>query len=171
MKNFLYIVVVFFFISGCKPGIPKDIIQPDVMAKVLHDIHIVDGIIAMTPSVDSAKKMAAAYYKGVYKKYDIDSAIYTKSLNYYYTEPRVMTDIYKNVTAELTKDRNVIVQADSIATAKAAAKVRLKMVLDSTRKSDSIFHARILLRDTAKKDTTKKLEVIKSKMFYIEPKY
>jgi len=171
MRNFLLIVVVFFFISGCKPGIPKDIIQPGEMAKVLHDIHIVDGYVSMTPTADSAKKVAAAYYKGIYEKYHIDSAVYNKSLDYYYTEPRIMSDIYKNVTAELTREKNTIVQADSIVAAKAAAKVRLKMVLDSTRKSDSIFHAHILLRDTAKKDTTKKLEVIKSKMFYIEPKY
>ena len=171
MKNFLPIIVVFFFISGCKPGIPKDIIQPEEMAKVLHDMHIADGYVTMTPNVDSAKRMAASYYKGIYKKYNIDSALYNQSLNYYYGDPKTMTDIYKVVTDQLTGERNQLMKADSLANAKIINKQRAKIVLDSTRIADSTLRARYIFRDTAKKDTTKKLEVIKSKMFYIEPKY
>lgn len=179
MRNFLYIVIVFFFISGCKPGIPKDIIQPDEMAKVLHDIHIADSYISQVSRPDSVKIIAAGYYKGIYKKYDIDSALYNKSMNYYYKDPKTLNDIYVKVTGQLTKEKDAIVKADSIFSAKEIEKAKLKIVRDSTRAADSTFWADFLLKDkiklkkdkltdTAKlKDTvTKKIDVMTLKMDY-----
>ncbi|TCC91128.1 DUF4296 domain-containing protein [Pedobacter hiemivivus] len=184
MRNFLYIVIVFFSISGCKPGVPKDIIQPDEMAKVLHDIHIADSYIGQVARPDSVKIIAAGYYKGIYKKYDIDSALYNKSMNYYYKEPKVLNDIYVKVTGQLTKEKDAIVKADSIFNANEIQKARLKMVRDSTRTADSTFWADFLLKDRTKlkkkltdtaklsdsaklKDTVKKsIDVIRLKMDY-----
>ncbi|WP_316815213.1 DUF4296 domain-containing protein [Pedobacter nyackensis] len=185
MRNFLYITIVFFSLSGCKPGIPKDIIQPDEMAKVLHDIHIADSYLGMTTRPDSVKIKAAQYYKGIYKKYDIDSALYMRSMDYYGREPKVMNDIYVKVTAELTKEKNAIVKADSILNANEIMKYRVKMVRDSTRAADSTFWANFLLKPSARlkalgikdttllkdtallKDTVKKsVDVMKLKMDY-----
>lgn len=182
MKNFLYIAMILFSLSGCKPGIPADIIQPDEMAKVLHDIHLADSYLGMTMRPDSVKIKAAEYYKGIYKKYDIDSVIYTKSMDYYSKEPKKLNDIYIKVTASLTKDKKAIEQADSIFYAKELAKNRMKFVRDSTRTADSTFWANFLLRDTALlkpkklkglKDTSrqdtvpkKKIDVMKLKMDY-----
>ena len=183
MKNFLYIAIVFFLFSGCKPGVPKELIQPEEMAKVLHDIHIADSYLGMTMSPDSVKIKAAGYYKGIYKKYDIDSATYTKSMAYYQKEPKILNDIYVKVTAELTEEKNAIVKADSIFNAKEIMKVRMKMVRDSTRTADSAFWANFLLKPSARlkaagikdtaqlKDTLKKgIDVIKLKMDYKGPK-
>lgn len=188
MRNFLYIVIVFFLISGCKPGVPKDIIQPDEMAKVLHDIHIADGYLGQIARPDSVKIIAAGYYKGIYKKYDIDSALYTRSMNYYYKDPKVLNDIYVKVTGQLTKEKDLIVKADSTFNAKEIEKAKLKIVRDSTRTADSTFWADFLLkdrtklnkakltdtaklRDTAKLTDTvkKKIEVIRLKMDYKGP--
>ena len=183
MKNFLYIVVVFFFALGCKPGIPRDIIQPEEMAKVLHDIHMADSYLGMVARPDSVKIIAAGYYKGIYKKYGIDSALYTKSMNYYYADPKALNDIYLQVTGKLTKERDAIVKADSLFNANEMAKIRIKAVRDSTRKADSTFWANFLLKDPGKlkdstlkdtaklKDTIKKrIEVIRLKMDYKGPK-
>lgn len=183
MKNFLYIVIVFFFIFGCKPGIPGDIIQPDQMAKVLHDIHLADSYLGMTSRADSVKIKAAEYYKGIYKKYDIDSALYAESMAYYNREPKVMNEIYVKVTAALTKEKNAIVKADSIQNAREVMKMRLKMISDSTRTADSTFWANFLLKPSARlkaegiidtallKDTVKKkIDVIRLKMDYKGPK-
>ena len=170
MKNFLYTITVFFFVSGCKPGIPKDIIQPEEMARVLHDIHIADGYVTSTMRPDSVKILAASYYKGIYKKYNIDSALYTRSMNYYYGDPKALNDIYLKVTGELTKEKNDITKADSLFNAREIAKAKLKLDKDSTRK----FWAEFLLKpvkqpkDTAGlKDTVKKkIDVIRLKMDY-----
>lgn len=183
MRNFLSIVIVFFFVSGCKPGIPKDIIQPEEMAKVLHDIHMADSYLGMVTRPDSVKIIAASYYKGIYKKYGIDSVLYTKSMDYYYRNPKALNDIYIKVTGQLTKERDVIVKADSLLNAKELAKMRIKALRDSTRKADSTFWADFLLKDRVKlkdsnlkdtaklKDTVKKrIDVIRLKMDYKGPK-
>jgi len=149
------------------------------MAGVLHDIHIADSYLGMTMRPDSVKIKAAEYYKGIYKKYDIDSAIYVKSMAYYYKEPKILNDIYLKVTGELTKEKNAIVKADSIFNAKEILKVRMKMLRDSTRTADSTFWANFLLKPSARlkaagvkdtallKDTVKKnIDVIKLKMDY-----
>jgi hypothetical protein len=90
---------------ACKPGIPSDIIQPDKMEKVLFDIHVVDGYIVTIVKQDSAKIIASAYYKGIYKKFDIDSALYAKSMNYYYGQPDVLDKMYDKVAKNLEKEK------------------------------------------------------------------
>lgn len=183
MKNFLYIAIVFFSLSGCKPGIPADLIQPEEMARVLHDIHVADSYLGMTSRPDSVKIKAAEYYKGIYKKYEIDSALYNRSMAYYYKEPKILNDIYVKVVAELTKEKDAVVKADSIFNAKEIAKLQFKAIRDSTRKADSTFWANFLLKPSARlkalgikdtallKDTVKKnIDVIKLKMDYKGPK-
>ncbi len=159
MRYFLYITMILFFLSGCKPGIPGDIIQPDEMAKVLHDIHIADSYLGMNTRPDSVKIKAAEYYKGIYKKYDIDSVMYNKSMDYYYKQPKVLNDIYIKVTSVLTKEKDGIIKADSIINAKEIAKIRMKFVRDSTRTADSTFWADFLLKDT----TSLKMDTVLSK--------
>lgn len=90
---------------ACKPGIPKTIIQPNKMEKVLFDIHVVDGYIGALQRPDTAKMIASSYYKGVYKKFGIDSASYTKSLNYYYQHPDLLNKIYENLTKQFEVER------------------------------------------------------------------
>lgn len=131
--------------TGCKPGIPKDLIQPDKMAQVLHDIHVFDGYINAITHSDTARMVAASYYKGIYKKFAIDSALYARSLNYYNRNPRIMTEIYTNVVSRLEKEKKAFVRADSLATAKilSTQKARmkadsLKIKTDSVKKSDSL---------------------------------
>lgn len=183
MRNFLYTVAVFFFAFGCKPGIPKDIIQPEEMAKVLHDIHLADSYLGMVSNSDSAKLVAASYYKGIYKKYGIDSALYTKSMEYYYRDPKALNDIYEKVTSQLTKEKNALVKADSIFNAREVAKIQAKYVMDSTRTADSTFWANFLLRDSVRLklsrpiDTTKmndtlskRIDIMRLKMDYKGPK-
>ena len=90
---------------ACKPGVPKNIIQPSEMEKVLFDIHLLEGYVSNLPNPDTSKKVSAAYYKGIYKKFGIDSALYTKSLNYYYTNPVLMKKMYDNITTKLAATR------------------------------------------------------------------
>lgn len=97
MKRFLPIIIFFILIQGCKTGIPKGIIQPDKMEKVLFDIHVVDGYIGTIVNPDTTKIVASSYYNGIYKKYGIDSALFNKSMDYYYTHPVILNDIYTKV--------------------------------------------------------------------------
>ena len=161
MKSFLYLFLTLIFLSSCKPGIPKDIIQPDDMALVLTDIHLVDGYISnVTP--DSAKIIAASYYNGVYKKFNIDSAKFNKSMDYYNVKPAIMDDIYKKVTATLTKQKAFIIKTDSLAAVKRDRDAKKKLKTDSTKRSDSLSRVRAQKKiDSLKKVSDKKLEELK----------
>lgn len=97
MKRFLPIIIFFILLQGCKQGIPKEIIQPNKMEKVLFDIHIVDGYISTITNQDTTKIIASSYYNGIYKKFGIDSALYNKSMDYYFSHPVILNEIYANV--------------------------------------------------------------------------
>jgi hypothetical protein len=103
MKRFFTIIILCTLIYACKPGIPKNIIQPMEMEKVLVDIHIVDGYISTLslPSQDTAKTVAAPLYKGIYKKFGIDSALYYQSLNYYYKHPALLKKMYDSIAVKI----------------------------------------------------------------------
>ena len=157
MKNLIYLVFVFLLASSCKPGIPGDIIQPDEMALVMHDIHLADAYLQTIYVPDSAKKTASSFYGGIYEKYEIDSALYQKSLDYYLVNPRIMNGIYEKVTEELAKEKKVIARIDSIEYAKEL-KIRLKK-----RKADSIKLADSLKKKVSVKtrDSLKKVMKVK----------
>lgn len=156
MKNFLSVIVVALVFYGCKPGVPKNIVQPNEMQKILVDIHLTDAYITSLPTQDSAKKIASMYYNGIYKKYNIDSAKYNKSLNYYYTNPEVFLKIYDGVYEQLTQQKIKMAKMDSIENAIALKKLKKKLKVDSIKRADS------LKKIAPKKliDTLKKLKKI-----------
>lgn len=105
MNRIFAILLICVALYACKPGIPNDVIQPDKMEKVLFDIHSVDGYIGSLQKPDTAKIVASSYYKGVYKKFDIDSATYLRSLNYYLERPDLLNKIYENLMKEFDEAR------------------------------------------------------------------
>ncbi|WGQ11601.1 DUF4296 domain-containing protein [Pedobacter gandavensis] len=171
MRNFLYILSFFLLFSACKPGIPKDIIQPDIMPDVLSDIHVVDGYVSAIPVLDSAKKVASSFYKGIYTKYGIDSAVLAKSMTYYNNNPQLLADIYTKVVDDLSKQKDVITKADSLKNEKNKLELQLKLSADSIAKKSPDYKIRFLLKDTTSlQDTTKKaMEFIQPKMVFKYP--
>jgi hypothetical protein len=118
MKKILWVLLVLIVGVACKNGVPGYIIKPTKMEQVLYDIHIVDAYLSNISSSDSVKKVAAAYYDGIYKKFDIDSVEYTISLNYYYAHPDLLEDIYKKISVKVGNQSAIIKRADSLANAK-----------------------------------------------------
>lgn len=117
MKRFFTLIILCLFIYACKPGVPKDIIQPDKMEKVLVDIHIVDGYMSTLnlPNQDTSKKVVAPLYKGIYHKFDIDSALFNRSLDYYYRHPDVMKKMYDSISVKLTFLKEQVAKEDLLA--------------------------------------------------------
>ncbi|EDM34464.1 putative lipoprotein [Pedobacter sp. BAL39] len=165
MRNFLYIALLILSLSGCKPGVPGDIIPASEMSSVLIDIHVADGIIGNIPTPDSAKKIASAYYNGIFKKYGIDSAKYVKSMNYYNRNPKVMDEIYTRVVVNLGHQKDLISKADSLSSVKMMAESKLKMQRDSLKRAGPEAQVKMLLRDTA----TKTIDYVQFKMNYKLP--
>ena len=105
MKRIFAIGLIFSLCFACKPGVPKELIQPDKMEKVLFDIHMADGYIGTQAKLDTVKIVASSYYNGIYKKFKIDSATYVKSLNYYYKNPVTLAKMYENIIKQLENER------------------------------------------------------------------
>ncbi len=105
MNKFFAFLIICVALYACKQGIPKDVIQPDKMEKVLFDIHAVDGYIGTLQKPDTSKIVASSYYAGVYKKFSIDSATYLYSMNYYYKRPDLLDKMYLNLMKEFEKER------------------------------------------------------------------
>ncbi|GAA3951033.1 hypothetical protein GCM10022246_01880 [Pedobacter ginsengiterrae] len=139
MRRLIWALAATIMLFGCKPKIPKDIIAPDKMQKILYDIHVADGYISTILLPDSSKKVAAAYYKGIYKKFEIDSIQYNKSMDYYYAHPKDLDKIYKNISKTLESQKKTLEKVDSLQKAKIekvkADKEKLKKTKDSLKKN------------------------------------
>jgi len=165
MKKILFLGVIFAFLSGCKSPIPAHIIQPDQMGKLLYDMHMVDAYISTMPNQDSAKKVAASYYNGIYKKFKVDSALYEKSMDFYYSNPEIMADLYKNIQAKVNQTKTKLEKVQE-AQLKLETQQRLKkdsLRSDSVKRVDSL--KKLKLKKSSLKDSTaiKKADSIKAR--------
>lgn len=191
MKKMLLLGFLFAVSLGCKSPVPKEIIQPDQMQKILYDIHIVDGYINVMPNQDSAKKVAAAYYKGVYKKFGIDSVMYSKSMDFYYKNPEIMNEMYSKIQADMNKNKPKVektvaaiqkkvekkrldsIKADSLYKSKLTKKGRDSLLkvqkadsLRKAKKADSLFKSEVQpvlvpIKEKPRRVSPRKLEKIK----------
>jgi len=152
MTRFFLLICCVALFSACKPGIPKDIVQPDKMEKILFDIHLIDGYVSSIPTSDSARKVSAPIYKGIFKKYGIDSATHAKSMAYYYNHPDVLSKMYDRISEKMGKTRDTETKKrqkeEKIKLAKAAKlqKATEKRIIDSLKK----------IKEKNKVDTLKK---------------
>lgn len=102
----LFLFVMCTVLLACKPGIPKDIIQPTEMENILYDIHVLDGYVGTIPTPDSARKASAPLYKGIFKKYGIDSAAHAHSMAYYYKRPDLLSKMYDRISNRINKEKD-----------------------------------------------------------------
>ncbi|WP_354330881.1 DUF4296 domain-containing protein [Pedobacter sp. CG_S7] len=129
MKKILFLGFLFLTIYGCKSPIADDIIQPNKMGDILYDIHLADAYTNTMSNQDSAKRVASSYYYGIYKKFGIDSAAYTKSMDFYYENPEIMAQLYETIQAKLKKTKDK---------AEKAQELKLKLATDKKKKLDSL---------------------------------
>lgn len=169
MRKICCVAFLFLVLAGCKSKTPGNIIQPEKMAAILYDIHVTDGYIGSIPNQDSAKKVSAAYYKGVYTKFGIDSVKYTKSMDYYFANPAVLDGIYEKVTRDLKKSKDSldkinekVIKLEAAKRAKAVKKT--KDSLDKIRAKLTPLDIKKAKKDSllkVKKDSLKVVKAVK----------
>lgn len=111
MTRILLLLGFIGVLASCKPGVPKDIIQPAEMENLLYDIHLIDGYAGVIPTQDSAMKVVPPMYKAIYKKYGTDSAKHAQSMAYYYKHPDVLLKMYDKIADRLNKAKDKEVEA------------------------------------------------------------
>lgn len=136
MKRIVWAFVLVVLGFGCKTKVPEGIIDRERMEGILFDIHLVDGYLSSIYVQDSARKVGAAYYTGIYKKYDTDSAQYAKSLIYYNHNPEVLKEMYTAISGKIEKQKIGLKKADSLWQKKNFRADSLKII--KTFKADSL---------------------------------
>ena len=114
-----YIALFFsatFFLSACKEGKNKGIIDHNRMISLLTEVHIIDGRMYSIKQVpDSLYKYGAGLYVNLFKKYHTDTVQFRKSIRYYSTQPTELEDIYTHVQQKLKEKADSLnkIQIDS----------------------------------------------------------
>ena len=151
MKRLTWALLVVVLTYGCRSKTPDGIIETERMEGILFDIHVVDGYISSIYVPDSARKVASAYYKGIYKKFNTDSAEYTRSLNYYHQNPEKLQEIYKVISTRLDQQKANVKKADSLLQKRQFKNDSLKVI--KKFKADSLA-----IRKKMKTDSSSKLK-------------
>lgn len=125
MNKILIIVCIFFLISCDRDDTPEGIINKDQMENVLFDMGITDAYLNQVNNTDSLQRQAHTRYNYVFKKNNIDSVKFTKSLKYYSLRTIELDEIFKKVTDSLIR----LEKADSLKTIKKIKKIKRKTKL------------------------------------------
>jgi len=149
MKRIVWFLGIVILISSCKQKAPDGIINRETMEEILYDIHVVDGYISTIYVTDSARKVGAAYYNGIYKKFDTDSVQYAKSLSYYSQNPKIMQEMYTALGKKIERQKVSLAKADSLMNKKRFKTDSLKIM--KTFKADSLSLLKKMKADSSSK--------------------
>ena len=92
-------VIVVGVLVSCKPGTPKQFIQPDEMEDLLVDIHIARAMAMENPSDRELQR--ELLLDAVFRKHGVSREHFDSSLVYYYTRADRFDDIYSRVSSRL----------------------------------------------------------------------
>lgn len=100
----LYLTIVFTLtgaLTGCKPSVPAQYIQPDEMEDILYDYYIGQSMANSPDRNGSADFQRQVNYLTVLKKYGVTPAEFDSSLVYYYIRADRFVKIYDKVQERL----------------------------------------------------------------------
>ncbi|AYL96510.1 DUF4296 domain-containing protein [Mucilaginibacter celer] len=167
-----YITLFFsaaLFLCACngKPE-PKDVLKPEAMARVLTEMHIIDGTmynVMQTP--DSLYKYGAGKYAAMFTRMHTSAAQFNKSMQFYGSQPDKLLAIYDqvDVTIKAKMDSLNKVQVNEAKAARKADSLKnlnIKTKTDSARKVISTVNRPALNADSLRNVNNKaKAEMIK----------
>ena len=105
MRLLSYIVCLMFagmFLVSCKPGVPREFIQPGDMEDILYDYHIGKAMAQLNDDNSGSREYnQTLYLEAVLAKHGVTRADFDSSLVYYYSHSEDFSDIYKQVAERL----------------------------------------------------------------------
>ncbi len=95
-------ILLVAFLTACKPGVPRHVIQPNDMEKLLYDYHVAQG---MAQDINEDRTYNQQLYKlAVLKKHNVSEAEFDSSLVYYMRHTEQLHNIYKRLSDRLNKE-------------------------------------------------------------------
>ncbi|WP_430411531.1 DUF4296 domain-containing protein [Kordia sp.] len=144
MKRYIWCLLVVLGMVSCrKEAVPKpdNLLSNQEMANILYDITLINAMKGVDKKGVEASFIQYDTY--LYKKYNIDSAQFARSNNYYAADPLRYDKIYALVDARLKEERAEVeatmkkeqVRRDSLQKAKKEEQARLKKLNDTIPKA------------------------------------
>ncbi|MBR6946051.1 MAG: DUF4296 domain-containing protein [Prevotella sp.] len=100
--NILIGIFLLCLLISCKPGVPRHVIQPADMEKLLYDYHVGQ---AMSQDLTDDREYNQELYKlAVLKKHHVSEAEFDSSLVYYMRHTEQLHTIYKKLSERLNKE-------------------------------------------------------------------
>ena len=104
IKKFGWIILVgASLMTACGNSMPKEVIPPAKMEKVLYDYHLALGISSRLPSSEDYKKQAFKNY--LFKKHDITSAQFDSSMVWYTRNSYELSKIYQTLDKRFSREK------------------------------------------------------------------
>lgn len=100
------LVGLMLLVVSCKPGVPKHILQPDVLENLLHDCLLAEGMSrqqAGDPSVN-----AMALQQAVLKKYGLTQAQMDSSMVWYMRHADVLQEVYTRLNDRMEREARLM---------------------------------------------------------------
>ena len=104
MKCLLPLAIILLWLVGCKPGVPKQYIQPGKMEKILYDYHIADGMATTNGDYEDVGYRRTVYREAALRKHGVTQAEFDSSLVYYYRHTEQLHEIYVNLAKRLNNE-------------------------------------------------------------------
>lgn len=97
MRKIVYVFLIGFsyLMSGCKPGVPMDVIGPTEMEEILYDYHIAQAV--AETSGDSVNIRRFRYVQAVFDKHGITEAEFDSTMIWYSKHAVYLQSIYNNL--------------------------------------------------------------------------
>lgn len=96
-------LLTILLLTGCKPTVPSQYIQPDELEDILYEYHLAEAIAASSLS-DNREETSLAYKAAVLEKYDVTQEELDTTLVYYTRHTGKLHEIYDNIIKRLNKE-------------------------------------------------------------------
>lgn len=116
MKKIIGFLAIIIVLAACeKDQVPDGVIEKPKMINVLFDMHITDAYLNAVNNRDTLLMQAHSRYNYIFKKFEIDSVAFTKSLNFYSKYPKQLNEIYTAVSDSILRVENDLKAKASVA--------------------------------------------------------
>jgi len=153
-KQLILFFLALFLLAACSSNNDTaNVIKKDKMVRLLCDVHLIDGSMALHAAKDSMYKYGTNRYGLLFKKYNVDSAAFKNSMKYYAARPDDMINIYEEIGKLLIK------RSDS--TAKALMKITERQIKTRGAKetAESKRKHALIRRDSVKSSKALQLKI------------
>lgn len=114
MQRLILVLSLLFFLgTSCKKSRPSGILKEEDFINLMTEVHILDGYIVSLP-VDSARKVIDPLYLEILSKYDLDTASFSKNLDYYMADSKLTSSTYEGIVNKLQAEEMDFTRQDSL---------------------------------------------------------